>query len=99
MGNSTTSEAYGKHVWLETLFLLWMMPRKNYNITMGFTLLSDFVYIFTSWDLHKVAFNIVHYDWKISFQVKFFVHLGLCGTPIMSRFVFGMCWKHGVYCL
>jgi len=51
-----------------------MMPHKNYNIMMGSTLLSDFVYIFTSWDLHKVALHIDHYVWKNKIQVNFFVH-------------------------
>ncbi len=33
-----------------------MMPYKNYNITMGSILPSYFLYIFTNWGLHKVAY-------------------------------------------
>jgi hypothetical protein len=44
---SITSEACGKCASLKTL-VLWMMPRKNYDITMGSTLPSDFVYIYSS---------------------------------------------------
>ncbi len=72
MSNSITNEACGKHVWVENLhILLWMMPYKPHGITMGSILPSYFLYIFTNWGLHKVAYYFP-LRLKIHFSSDFF---------------------------